>query len=134
MEHISKEFFDGQSWQTVIKDISFDIVTQEFTVIAGPSGSGKTTLLTIMGLILSPTSGTLVVNNQPVNAFSEDELATLRMKNFGFVRLDLGASMTSSECLVEMEAPNGARMRMSFKGVPRDFDSVELSRVFWRQG
>jgi len=52
----------------------------------------------------------------------------------GFVRLDLGAPMTPSECLVEMKAPNGARMRMSFKGVPRDFDPVELGRAFWRQG
>ena len=54
--------------------------------------------------------------------------------DFRFVRLDLGAPMIPSECLVEMEASNGARMRMSFKGVPRDFDPVELSRAFWRQG
>jgi hypothetical protein len=54
--------------------------------------------------------------------------------DFGFVRLDLGVPVTPSECLVEMEAPNGARMRMSFKGVPRDFDPVELGRAFWRQG
>ena len=53
---------------------------------------------------------------------------------FGFVRLDLGSPMSPSECLVEMETPNGARMRMSFKGGARDFDPVELSRVFWRQG
>jgi len=51
-----------------------------------------------------------------------------------FVRLDLGSSMASSECLVEMEAPNGAKMRMSSRGTPRDFDLVELSRAFWRQG
>lgn len=54
--------------------------------------------------------------------------------DFGFVKLDLGAPITPSECLVEMEAPNGARMRISFKGGPRDFDPVELGRVFWRQG
>jgi hypothetical protein len=52
----------------------------------------------------------------------------------GFVRLDFGAPVTPSECLVEMEASNGARMRMSFKGVPRDFDPVEFGRAFWRQG
>jgi hypothetical protein len=51
-----------------------------------------------------------------------------------FVKLDLGAPITPSECLVEMEAPNGAKMRMSFRGTPRDFDPVELSRAFWRQG
>jgi len=54
--------------------------------------------------------------------------------DLGFVRLDLGAPMAFSECLVEMEAPNGTRMRMSFKGVLRDFDPVELGRAFWRQG
>lgn len=52
----------------------------------------------------------------------------------GFVKLDLGAPMAPSECLVEMEAPNGGKMRMSLKGIPRDFDPVELSRAFWRQG
>ena len=54
--------------------------------------------------------------------------------DFGFVRLDLEAPMSPSECLVEMEAPNGSKMRMSFKGVPNDFDPVELGRAFWRQG
>jgi hypothetical protein len=52
----------------------------------------------------------------------------------GFVRVDLGSPMTPSECLVEMETSNGARMRMSFKGAAREFDPAELSRVFWRQG
>jgi hypothetical protein len=54
--------------------------------------------------------------------------------DFGFVRLDLGAPMTPSECLVEMEAPHGAKMRMFFKGGAREFDPVELGRVFWSQG
>lgn len=54
--------------------------------------------------------------------------------DIGFVRLDLGVPMTVSECSVEMEAPNGAKMRMSIKGVPREFDPVELGRAFWRQG
>jgi len=61
-------------------------------------------------------------------------LAVGQHSNLGFVRLDFGSPMTSSECLVEMEAPNGARMRMSFKGVPGDFDPAELGRAFWRQG
>jgi len=51
-----------------------------------------------------------------------------------FVRLDVESPMTAPECLVEMEASNGARMRMFFNGGPRGFDAVELSRVFWRQG
>jgi hypothetical protein len=54
--------------------------------------------------------------------------------DLNFVKLDLGAPVTASECLVEMEAPNGAKMRLSFRGIRRDFDPVELSQVFWRQG
>jgi len=57
-----------------------------------------------------------------------------RSPDLGFVRFDLGTPIMPSECLVEMESPNGARMRMSFKGGPRDFDPVELGRAFWRQG
>jgi|WetSurSiteA1Bulk_404760.scaffolds.fasta_scaffold05584_1 hypothetical protein len=54
--------------------------------------------------------------------------------DLGFVRLDLGGPLVSSECLVEMETPNGAKMRMSIRGVLRDVDPVELSCAFWRQG
>jgi hypothetical protein len=54
--------------------------------------------------------------------------------DFGFVKLDLGTPIAPSECLVEMESPNGAKMRMSLKGASREFDPVELSRTFWRQG
>ena len=54
--------------------------------------------------------------------------------DLNFVKLDWGAPITLSECLVEMETPNGSKMRMSFRGIMRDFDSVELSRAFWRQG
>ena len=52
----------------------------------------------------------------------------------GFVKLDLGTPLVPSEYLVEMEAPNGSKMRMSFRGVLREVDPVQLSRAFWRQG
>jgi hypothetical protein len=61
-------------------------------------------------------------------------LAVGKRSDLGFVKLDLGAPIMPSECLVEMEAPNGTKMRMSFRGTPRDFDPVELGRAFWRQG
>ena len=54
--------------------------------------------------------------------------------DLNFVKLDLRAPITLSECLVEMEAANGSKMRLSFRGVLRNVDPVELSRAFWRQG
>jgi hypothetical protein len=61
-------------------------------------------------------------------------LAVGQGPELGFVRLDLGAPIAPSECLVEMEAANGSKMRMTFRGVLREVDPVELSRAFWRQG
>ena len=58
---------------------------EELTIIAGPSGSGKTTLLSIMGLILKPSEGEIHINGREVSHYSENELATIRMENFGFV-------------------------------------------------
>ena len=61
-------------------------------------------------------------------------LAVGQGPDLGFVKLDLGPPIMASECLVEMEAANGSKMRMTFRGVLRDVDPVELSRAFWRQG
>jgi hypothetical protein len=69
-----------------------------------------------------------------VQKSKERDLGIGQSPDLGFVRVDLGAPMPPSECLVEMEAPNGARMRMSFKGITNELDPVELGRAFWRQG
>jgi hypothetical protein len=52
----------------------------------------------------------------------------------GFVKLGLGTPTMASGCVVEMEAPNGSKMRMSFSAVLRDLDPVDFGRAFWRQG
>ena len=51
----------------------------------GPSGSGKTTLLSILGLVLTPTEGEVLVGGNAVSAASADELAVLRRDQLGFV-------------------------------------------------
>lgn len=51
-----------------------------------------------------------------------------------FVEVDFGQSMLCSECVVELERPNGAKMKMYFKGQQGGFDAVALSEAFWRQG
>ena len=52
----------------------------------------------------------------------------------GFVELDIGARILPFDYVVEMESSNGSKMRMYLKGSQKEFDSVELSRAFWRQG
>jgi putative ABC transport system ATP-binding protein len=85
LEGITRDFFDGKVTRTVLKPLDLEIMTGELTVVAGPSGSGKTTLLTIMGLVLKPTMGRIFVRDEDVTTYSEDDLATLRLRDFGFV-------------------------------------------------
>jgi putative ABC transport system ATP-binding protein len=82
---IARDFFDGKQVRRVLADIDLDFFAGELTIISGPSGSGKTTLLTIMALILKPTEGTVALLGRPIMNESEDALATLRFRNYGFV-------------------------------------------------
>jgi putative ABC transport system ATP-binding protein len=57
----------------------------QVVMICGPSGSGKTTLLSIMGCILRPTSGKVVVSGVDATSQSGSELTRIRAKHFGFI-------------------------------------------------
>ena len=51
-----------------------------------------------------------------------------------FVELDLEGLSKPPECIVEMEAANGAKLRLHYLGHQKGIDPVELMKVFWRQG
>jgi putative ABC transport system ATP-binding protein len=110
LNDITREFFDGQQIRMVLKKTNLDIYTSEFTVIAGPSGSGKTTLLTIIGLILSPTSGRIMIDHKDVTDLPENELAAIRMKRFGFVfqNADLIPALSVAQNVLVPTAIQGA--------------------------
>ena len=85
LEGVVRDFFDGKQLRRVLQKTDLDIYSGEFSIISGPSGSGKTTLLTIMALILSPSEGRVIIQDEDVTELSEDSLAALRLKYYGFV-------------------------------------------------
>jgi putative ABC transport system ATP-binding protein len=68
-----------------LKGVNLDLVPGELTLLMGPSGSGKTTLLSILGCILSPTSGSLTIAGHSTDGLSVEGLADLRRRHVGFV-------------------------------------------------
>ena len=70
---------------TAVDDVTVRIPEKSATLITGPSGSGKTTLLGIIGCLMRPTSGRVVVLGQEVTRLDEDLLAEKRRHHFGFV-------------------------------------------------
>ena len=68
-----------------LEDINLDIADGEFLSIMGPSGCGKSTLLNIIGLLDTPTSGTVEIAGAEVSLLKDKQLAALRNSTLGFV-------------------------------------------------
>jgi putative ABC transport system ATP-binding protein len=82
---IGRVFGAGDLAVRALYPTDLSIFRGEVLVIMGPSGSGKTTLLSILGLVLSPTEGAVLVDGRPVGEASADALAELRRDRIGFV-------------------------------------------------
>ena len=82
---IGKTYGTGEHAVNALSNATLDIRAGEVTLIEGPSGSGKTTLISILGLLLTPTTGEVWVEGKNVSGLGERELPGLRARNFGFV-------------------------------------------------
>ncbi|MCX7761038.1 MAG: ABC transporter ATP-binding protein [Hydrogenothermaceae bacterium] len=69
----------------ILKDIDLDIYEGEFVSIIGPSGSGKSSLLYIIGLLDTPTSGSIYIDGNLIDFKNQREIARLRNTKMGFV-------------------------------------------------
>ena len=68
-----------------LENVNLEVKKGEFLSIMGPSGCGKSTLLNIMGLLDSPTSGTIEINGTRTENMGDKELAAFRNQTLGFV-------------------------------------------------
>ena len=68
-----------------LENVNLEVQKGEFLSIMGPSGCGKSTLLNIMGLLDSPTSGTIEINGTSTENMGDKELAAFRNQTLGFV-------------------------------------------------
>ena len=82
---VSKTFGSGAALQYAVRNISLDILPGEVVMLSGPSGSGKTTLLSIMGGILTPSQGEVIIRGRSTTGLDQGGLAELRLKYLGFI-------------------------------------------------
>lgn len=82
---VAKVFGSGELAVRALEPTDLAIRRGEVLVVMGPSGSGKTTLLSILGLVLAPTEGDVVLEGQVVTRAGADALAVLRRDKVGFV-------------------------------------------------
>jgi len=82
---IGMTFRNGDELTDVLKGVDVTLQTGELAALLGASGSGKSTLLSIIGLLLRPTAGTIVIAGQQVDTFDEVDRARFRNQRLGFI-------------------------------------------------
>ena len=82
---INKIYRTDEIETQALENVNLEVQKGEFLSIMGPSGCGKSTLLNIMGLLDTPTSGTIEINGTRTDNMDDKELAAFRNKTLGFV-------------------------------------------------
>ncbi len=82
---LKKDYRLGDETVHALAGVSLDLPAGEFAAFVGPSGSGKSTLLHLVGGLDTPSAGSIVVEDHDLSQASDNELASYRNHNIGFV-------------------------------------------------
>ena len=85
LTQINKIYRTDEIETQALENVNLEVKKGEFLSIMGPSGCGKSTLLNIMGLLDTPTSGTIEINGTRTEKMDDKQLASFRNKTLGFV-------------------------------------------------
>ena len=84
-EGVTKIFREGREEVSVLNGVDLTLAPGEIVALEGPSGSGKTTFLSILGCILTPTAGRVMVDGEEVDPERPGRLPAIRKRSIGFV-------------------------------------------------
>lgn len=94
---LKKSYTVGKMDVPVLKGLDITIKKGEFVAIMGPSGCGKSTLLHLLGGLLSPTSGSILIDGEDLAKVSDAQRTDIRRRKIGFVfqRFNLFPTLTA---------------------------------------
>jgi putative ABC transport system ATP-binding protein len=111
LDNLCRNFQVGDQTVHALDHVGLQITAGEYLSIMGPSGSGKSTLLNILGLLDTPTSGTYSLDGINTSTMNDNELATTRQHNIGFV-------FQSFHLVSRMSAFENVELPMLLSGMP----------------
>jgi putative ABC transport system ATP-binding protein len=119
---VTKTFQEGREKVEVLRGVSLSVAKGEVVALEGPSGSGKTTFLSILGCILTATSGHVIVDGREIDPGRPGSLPGIRKKSIGFVfqQFNLFPALTALE---------NVEYALNIKGVSGREARVEADRV-----
>lgn len=95
--NLTKSYSIGKLQVPALRGVSLDISEGEFVAVMGPSGCGKSTLLHLLGGLLSPTSGSILIDGEDLSKVSDAKRTDIRRRKIGFVfqRFNLFPTLTA---------------------------------------
>lgn len=126
--NITKTFQEGRHKVAVLKGVSLALERGEIVALEGPSGSGKTTLLSILGCILTPSTGEVEIEGRLLDVNRVAALPEVRRKSIGFVfqQFNLFPSLTARENVEYALNIKGVRDRSARREAERVLEQVGL--------
>ena len=112
-ENVSKVYQIGDARVHALDNASIRIGDGEFVSIIGPSGGGKSTMMNIIGCLDVADSGRYLLDGQPIEDYSETELAKIRSRKIGFI-------FQSFNLIGNLTAEENVELPMIYQKVPRE--------------
>jgi putative ABC transport system ATP-binding protein len=129
---VTKVYGSGALAFHALKGVDFHMQRGEFVMLAGPSGSGKTTLLSILGCVLSATSGEVRLFGERISGRPESELPGVRLAYIGFIfqGFNLIASLSAADNIAMVLQMRGYTPKAALKEAHELLERVELHDKF----
>ena len=146
-KQLTKIFGSGHTAVKAINKVSLKVNPGDIILIIGPSGSGKTTLLSMLGSLMRPTEGAVLLAGEDIAKMSDNQLASLRLHKLGFMfqSFNLLSALTAQENAAIPLMTAGISKRKAFKqarvllaklhldnrldNLPKDLSGGEKQRV-----
>jgi putative ABC transport system ATP-binding protein len=111
LRHVSKVYGSGETEVRAVNDLSLIVQPGDYLAVMGASGSGKSTAMNILGCLDRPSSGDYWLQGQSVAELSDDDLASLRNRELGFV-------FQQFHLLAHLSALENVELPMIYANVP----------------
>lgn len=123
-KNVSKRYYDGKRKTLAVKDLSVVFASGSFNVIRGASGCGKSTLIGLLGGLVQPTSGKVLIRGTGITSMRDHHRALFCRMHVGFVFQDLSliGGMSALENALLPFVPTGGASKVELRHVEASFE------------